>query len=125
MTGVEAWTLMLTQGAKIRRTTWNEGAYIHVAGDAVLNQRDEVVFASNSTDVNAGCWELYAEHTVTLPEAIACVMEGGAAMNGYFGILCYDFDEREDLEIFFYDGKERCGASCLPADGWTVTRGPS
>lgn len=82
MTGVEAWRLMLTEGAKIRAKGWHKDLYIHLRDGIVQSHMSIYVENIGGAAINSDGWELYTEHTVTLAEAIACVMAGGTVSSG-------------------------------------------
>lgn len=125
MTGVEAWTKMLTQGAKIRprNRRWRDNDYIHVVNGRVVTQ-DGISVDDCHYELNSIEWELYAEPTVTFAEAIACVMSGGGAANDRLRL----FREASYLGNCV-TCKDVCSGGTVdhwPTDGWTITRrGPS
>ena len=123
MTGVEAWTKMLTEGAKIRCTNWLDMIYIQLCGEDVKYYNGHL-YDGRDAGINDKNWELYAEPTVTLAEAVACVMDGGIAETWIAGglvrkvhLICTPYDS-----VVCVDGRAATVLETWPAQGWIITK---
>lgn len=120
MTGVEAWAKMLTEGAKIRHSDlFKDKEYIRLSNGEIVNREGKAV-CGFTIYINEPGWELYTEPTVTLAEAVACVMDGGTARNTVedMGVYLRLIDRHVVCRYVDF----RTNILDWPAQGWFITK---
>lgn len=136
MTGVEAWTKMLTEGAKIRCKHWDDGDFLCVKNGKFSGHGQFGIISHIHINPRGDneVWEFYEEPiiTVTLAEAVAHVAKGGEARlqvsHMYPLTLKQSFRviSAPDMDWMRIETEDPKGETIyFPANGWTITRGPS